>query len=286
MPRYFGRTPVGWTSSAGGPRPNRRHVVKSSTNLAISSLPNGTRSALSERRHVHRPSTTDGRVRVRSPIAWKHVAGCCCSSREPAGHSALSAWWGGGRSTSGLPPRRGTIWSASRRSRSVAPQAGTPDQSLWSPNRVSAWRKALSDPAPAPLAVLRIPKIRLEVPVLPGTDDRTLDRAVGHIEDTAQPGTDGNSGIAGHRDGFFRGLKDITPGDVIELDTLQGKESIASSERGWSIRRTSRCWTRRPRAALTLVTCYPFYFVGSAPRRFIVRAVRRGRQSGVLAAIH
>ena len=48
--------------------------------------------------------------------------------------------------------------------------------------------------------------------MLPGTDDRTLDRAVGHIEDTAQPGTDGNSGIAGHRDGFFRGLKDIAAG--------------------------------------------------------------------------
>ena len=97
----------------------------------------------------------------------------------------------------------------------AAPQSGTPDQSLWSPNRVSAWHKALSDPAPAPLAVLRIPKIRLEVPVLPGTDDRTLDRAVGHIAGTAKPGTDGNLGIAGHRDGFFRGLKDIAPGEMV-----------------------------------------------------------------------
>jgi sortase A len=159
---------------------------------------------------------------------------------------------------------------------SVAPQAGTPDQSLWSPNRVSAWRKALSDPAPAPLAVLRIPKIRLEAPVLPGTDDRTLDRAVGHIEGTAQPGTNGNSGIAGHRDGFFRGLKDITPGDTIELDTLQKKESY----------RVERTWVINPEdvsvldptstRTLTLVTCYPFYYIGSAPRRFIVRAVLAG----------
>ena len=52
---------------------------------------------------------------------------------------------------------------------------------------------------------MRIPKIRLEVSVLPGTDDHTLDRGVGHIADTAFPGTDGNAGIAGHRDGFFRG---------------------------------------------------------------------------------
>jgi sortase A len=149
----------------------------------------------------------------------------------------------------------------------------TPDQSLWSPQRVSAWRKALLEPAAAPLAVLRIPRIRLEVPVLPGTDDRTLDRAVGHIEGTAPPGTDGNLGIAGHRDGFFRGLKDIAHDDVIEIDTLQGKD----------VYRVERTWVVDPddvsvldptsTRTLTLVTCYPFYYIGAAPRRFIVRAV-------------
>ena len=154
--------------------------------------------------------------------------------------------------------------------------AGMPDQSLWSSGRVDAWRKALSEPAPPPLAVLRIPKIGLEVPVLRGTDDRTLDRAVGLIEDTAEPGTDGNSGIAGHRDGFFRGLKDIVPGDTIELDTLQGTD----------VYRVERTWVVNPEdvsvldpmsiPALTLVTCYPFYFYGAAPQRFIVRAVREG----------
>jgi|KBSMisStandDraft_5_1062788.scaffolds.fasta_scaffold35388_1 sortase A len=160
--------------------------------------------------------------------------------------------------------------------RSIAPPAGTPDQSLWSPGRVSAWRKALGAPAPDPLAVLRIPKIHLEAPVLPGTDDGTLDRGVGHIEGTATPGAEGNAGIAGHRDGFFRGLKDISPGDVIELDTIQRNESY----------RVERVWIVDPEdvsvldptstRALTLVTCYPFYFVGSAPRRFIVRAVLAG----------
>ena len=160
--------------------------------------------------------------------------------------------------------------------RSITLTASSPDQSLWSPNRVSAWRKALSAPAPVPLAVLRIPKIHLEAAVLPGTDDGTLDRAVGHIEGTAKPGTEGNSGIAGHRDGFFRGLKDISPGDVIELDTLQGNDSY----------RVERVWVVDPEdvsvldptstRALTLVTCYPFYYVGSAPRRFIVRAVLAG----------
>ena len=182
----------------------------------------------------------------------------------------MSAWSGGAPSTSESATTRHDL------ERFGALRVVAPDQSLWSPVRVSAWRKALGEPAPAPLAVLRIPKIRLEVPVLPGTDDRTLDRGVGHIEGTAQPGTDGNSGIAGHRDGFFRGLKDIVPGDVIELDTLEGKE----------VYRVERTWVVDPEdvsvldptsaRALTLVTCYPFYFVGSAPRRFIVRAVRVG----------
>jgi sortase A len=155
-----------------------------------------------------------------------------------------------------------------------ATRVGTPDQSLWSPNRVAAWREALLEPAPDPLAVLRIPKIRLEVAVLPGTDERTLDRGVGHIEDTAQPGTDGNAGIAGHRDGFFRALKDITHGDVIELDTRQGKE-IYRVEQAWVVDPEDvSVLDPTPRRALTLVTCYPFYFIGSAPQRFIVRAVR------------
>ena len=160
--------------------------------------------------------------------------------------------------------------------RALASPAGTPDQSLWSPVRVNAWRQAIGAPVPAPLAVLRIPKIRLEVPVLDGTDDHTLDRAAGHIEDTAQPGMDGNSGIAGHRDGFFRGLKDITPGDMIELDTLQGTD-VYRVERTWVVKPEDvSVLDPTPKPALTLVTCYPFYFVGSAPERFIVRAVRVG----------
>jgi sortase A len=80
-------------------------------------------------------------------------------------------------------------------------EPSAPELRLWDPERISAWREALREPAPPPLAVLRIAKIGLEVAVLPGTDDLTLNRAVGHIEDTVVPGTDGNSGIAGHRDG-------------------------------------------------------------------------------------
>ena len=155
----------------------------------------------------------------------------------------------------------------------VGIRAGGPDQSLWSEERVAAWHAALRDPAPAPLAVLRIAKIRLEVPVLPGTDDRTLDRGVGHIEGTALPGTDGNLAIAGHRDGFFRGLKDIATGDLIEVVTVR-ETSTYRVERTWVVDPTDvSVLDPTPGPALTLVTCYPFYFIGSAPRRFIVRAV-------------
>jgi len=121
--------------------------------------------------------------------------------------------------------------------------------------------------------VLRIPKIQLEVPVLDGTDDRTLDRAVGYIGGTAQPGTAGNVGIAGHRDGFFRGLKDIAAGDVIEVDTRE-RTDVYRVERTWVVKPEEvSVLDQTPTPTLTLVTCYPFYFIGSAPRRFIVRAV-------------
>ena len=155
-------------------------------------------------------------------------------------------------------------------------EAAAPDLSLWDPKRINAWRTELAKPAPPPLAVLRVPKIALEVAVLPGTDDVTLNRAVGHIEDTALPGSDGNAGIAGHRDGFFRGLKDVGPGDAIELQTLHSKE-VYTVERVWvvfpdDVSVLDPTSTR----SLTLVTCYPFYHVGPAPQRYIVRAVRAG----------
>jgi sortase A len=122
------------------------------------------------------------------------------------------------------------------------------------------------------LAVLRIPALHLEVPVLEGTDEVTLNRAVGRIAGTAFPGEGGNIGIAGHRDGLFRRLKDIRTGDAIELVTTLGTDVFVVDQ----IRMTSPAdvVVLRPRTkdSVTLVTCYPFYFVGPAPRRFIVQA--------------
>jgi sortase A len=163
-------------------------------------------------------------------------------------------------------------------------QTGKPDLSLWSAERISAWERALEDAVPAPLAVLRIPRLRLEVAVLEGTDEDTLNRGVGHIEHTAKPGRDGNSGIAGHRDGFFRVLKDIARGDLVELETLSGRE-IYHVERTWIVQPEDvSVLDVTPTRSLTLVTCYPFYFVGPAPQRFIVRAVPLSDKSSSIVA--
>ena len=191
------------------------------------------------------------------------------------------AWWGPFQLDVATATRDDLARFAQLRAGAV--HAGVPDQSLWSAIRIEAWRKAAGEPAPPPVAVLRIPKIGLEVPVLRGTDDRTLDRAVGVIEDTPDPGMEGNSGIAGHRDGFFRGLKDVVVGDTIEVDTVHGTD-VYRIERTWVVNPEDvAVLDPTPAPALTLVTCYPFYFVGSAPQRFIVRAVREGHTSVLTA---
>jgi len=123
-----------------------------------------------------------------------------------------------------------------------------------------------------PIALLRIPKIRLEVPVLEGTDDLTMDRAVGFIASTARPGEEGNIGISGHRDGFFRGLKDIREGDGIELVSARGTDTY-TIDRIVVVKPTDvSVLAPRQRPSITLVTCYPFYIAGSAPKRYIVQA--------------
>jgi sortase A len=152
----------------------------------------------------------------------------------------------------------------------------TPDFSLWSPHAIDAWRAALKRPERPTIGVLRIARLGLEAPILEGTDDATLDRGVGHIEDSAHLDSNGNVGIAGHRDSFFRVLKDIAVGDTIGIETLSGSASYRV-ERTWLVQ-PEDVWVLdpTPSAALTLVTCYPFYYSGSAPQRFIVRAVRTG----------
>lgn len=133
--------------------------------------------------------------------------------------------------------------------------------------------KAPAQPAEGELiGRVEIPRLGVSALLLEGTSSLTLRRGIGHIPGTAFPGAKGNVGIAGHRDSFFRGLRDVTAKDWIELRTPEGT------------RRYHVEWTRivppeevdvladTAAPSLTLVTCYPFSYIGAAPKRFIVRA--------------
>jgi sortase A len=121
---------------------------------------------------------------------------------------------------------------------------------------------------------LEIPRLELTAMVMEGTGHTTLRRAVGHIAGTALPGQTGNVGISGHRDTFFRPLRKIRLGDTIAVATRNGSFDyrVVSTK----IVRPSDVSVLEAGdgEAVTLVTCYPFYFVGAAPFRFIVRAER------------
>lgn len=151
-----------------------------------------------------------------------------------------------------------------------------PDKTDWSKSRIQRFRSANSDRAQKtglPVAILEIPRIGLEVPVYTIPSERNLNRGAALVAGTAAPDTVGNTAIAAHRDGYFRALEHITLGDILTVRTLSEN------------RRYKVVWTRVVKPtdvsvlrqikvpSVTLITCYPFYFVGSAPSRFIVRAV-------------
>ena len=138
-----------------------------------------------------------------------------------------------------------------------------------SPFATRADKTTLADGAP--LARLEIPDLDISVVVAEGVSSSVLRRAVGHLPASARPGEDGNVTLAGHRDTFLRRLERIRAGDIVVLDSADGRHRYRIE------------WTRVVEPgdvevtddvgypALTLVTCYPFRYVGSAPERFVVR---------------
>jgi sortase A len=119
---------------------------------------------------------------------------------------------------------------------------------------------------------LEIPRLSVSTIVRAGSDARTLRLAVGHIPGTSWPGENGNVGLAGHRDTFFRNLRHIRPGDEIRIVTTDGVMEYRVERT--SIVKPGDVWVLEPTdgPVLTLITCYPFTFVGTAPERFVVRA--------------
>jgi sortase A len=150
--------------------------------------------------------------------------------------------------------------------------AGDPDFTSWDANRVRAYNGTLWKRTGAPLAVVEIPKIHLAAPLMEGTDSLTLNHALGRIAGTAKPGEPGKIGIAGHRDSFFRGLKDVAPGDTIDLRTRDGSDIYVVDRIQIVTPREVSVLRPESRPSAVLVTCYPFYFAGSAPKRFVVTA--------------
>jgi LPXTG-site transpeptidase (sortase) family protein len=143
---------------------------------------------------------------------------------------------------------------------------------LWSASRLRDYYASLPFEIEAPLAILRVPSVELEVPVYATVSELHLNRGAGVIQGMAAPGHGGNVGIAGHRDGFFRSLEGIRTGDVIELRTRLRLHRYRVSDVEVVDARDRHVLADTEDPTVTLVTCYPFYYPGPAPRRFIVRA--------------
>lgn len=145
--------------------------------------------------------------------------------------------------------------------------AGTASASA---RRVTADKKGVS--RGGLIGSLEIPRLRLSAMVVEGDDDQTLRRGIGHLPDTPLPWEKGNSALAGHRDTFLRAMKNINAGDEIRLTTPHGTFTYRVREMAIVKPDNLSGLSRTDDSTLTLITCYPFNFVGNAPKRFVVRA--------------
>jgi sortase A len=156
----------------------------------------------------------------------------------------------------------------SQQARARAPLAPPPD----APTRPAAPGPPASPPGV--LALLEIPRLNISTPVLAGDDSDTLDIAVGHLPDTPLPWEKGNSAMAAHRDGLFRPLRNIRVGDDVRVKSEHGELTYRVRETKVVMPDDLSVLASTGNHTLTLITCYPFNFVGNAPKRFIVHADR------------
>ncbi len=148
--------------------------------------------------------------------------------------------------------------------------------------RTALERSLDAPPAPSPsraplkrgslIGSLQIPRLKLTAMVVEGDDDKTLKTGIGHLPDTPLPWEKGNAALAGHRDTFLRAMRDISAGDEIRLKTPHGDFAYRVREIAIVTPDNLAGLSKTEDSTLTLITCYPFSFVGNAPKRFVVRA--------------
>lgn len=164
---------------------------------------------------------------------------------------------------SGAPPRHAGLEHA------------PPDQSAWSATRIRQYAETRWSVPLTPEAVIRIPSLGLDVPVFPGTSEANMTRGAGRISGSPRFGEPGNVSVSSHRDGYFRKLRELRVGDEIVVDTREASYRYVVEEiRVTDPADTVVLWPGDV-PELTLVTCYPFDFIGRAPQRYVVRAELR-----------
>jgi sortase A len=156
------------------------------------------------------------------------------------------------------------VFDETRKSEGAAPSASarTAPKALHSIGRIS------------------VPRLHLKAMVEEGDDDATLEHAVGHVPGTALPGSVGNVALAGHRDSFFRGFADLRRDDEIDLETLDGSFRYRVDQLSVVDPSNTSALAPTHGKTLTLITCFPFHYIGPAPRRFIVRATQISDEAG------
>jgi sortase A len=152
-----------------------------------------------------------------------------------------------------------------------------PDMSDWSEKRIADYQRerALATESAEPEGMLRIPSINIVMPVFAGIAERHLTLGAGRIESTPPLATGGNTGLAAHRDGYFRALKDVRLNDAILVETTGGSFEYRVTELFVVDPKDVYVLDPTGTDSITIVTCYPFYYEGHAPERYIVRAEKR-----------
>jgi sortase A len=163
----------------------------------------------------------------------------------------------------------GTEWFEARAKRHLQPERdarAAPSESHF------AGRGRAAPQRHSVIGRIDVPALHVSAVILEGTQARDLRLGAGHIEGTALPGEPGNVGIAAHRDTFFRGLQRAAPNQRITITTAYGAYSYVVESTQIVNPQATSVLAPTPDPILTLVTCYPFYYVGPAPNRFVLRA--------------